>query len=119
MMFSVLITSDSRYPVNRPALRRKAEAVLGKIGVEDVEVSLLIAGERKMKKLFRDFLKKDEAGEVLAFPQDGPRAPDGILYLGDIVISYPAARKIAMEEEKMVGEVLEELVEHGINNLLF
>jgi ssRNA-specific RNase YbeY (16S rRNA maturation enzyme) len=117
-MISVLLTCESRYPVNRQALKKRVEAVLAAVGLDEVEVSLLIVGERKMRQLFLDFAKENRTGEVLAFPQNGPRGPDGILYLGDVAISYPAARQIAMEEGKMVDEVMGELGEHGIREIL-
>jgi probable rRNA maturation factor len=44
--------------------------------------------------------------------------PDDILHLGDIVVSYPQAVREAGEENKMVDDVVEFLILHGLNHLL-
>ena len=45
-------------------------------------------------------------------------APDNILRLGDIIVSYPQAVVEAMDEEKLVDVKIGELVEHGLLHLL-
>ncbi|MBM3209664.1 rRNA maturation RNase YbeY [Candidatus Shapirobacteria bacterium] len=116
-MISILIASGSRYPVGRKKIKEKAGNFLAALGMDQVEVSILVGGDRLLRNLNRQFRELDEVSEVLAFPQEGKRGPDGVLYLGDVVISYPAARRIAMEENKRVDEIIEELVVHGLNNL--
>ena len=117
-MVFVLISSGSRYPIDRKKIRQRIEEFLGKAGMEDVEVSVSVVGTRKIRSLNRDFRKIDEETDVLSFPQEGQRDPDGILRLGDIVICYPVARSQAAEEEKLVDEKIAELVEHSLRHLL-
>lgn len=117
-MISVLISSESRYPIGQKKIREQVSKWLVKEGLEDVEISILVVGSRKIRQLNREYRKNDEPTDVLAFPQEGPRGPDGILRLGDIVICYPAAREEAREEEKLVDEKILELIEHGLNHLL-
>ncbi|MBI4032995.1 MAG: rRNA maturation RNase YbeY [Candidatus Blackburnbacteria bacterium] len=90
------------------------------------EVSIALVGERKMKELGRRHLgEQGRIHEVLSFPAleaKGGRnfvAPEEeLLLLGDIVICYPEARKIAMKRNRMVDDVLGELAEHGTLHLL-
>lgn len=117
-MVFVLISSESRYPIDRKKIRHQVQEFLGRAGLEDVEVSILVVGTRKIRTLNREFRKIDEPTDVLSFIQETPRDPDGILRLGDIVICYPVARSQAAEEEKLVDEKIAELVEHGLRHLL-
>ncbi len=83
-----------------------------------MEVSILIVGERKIRQLNKQFLQINEPTDVLSFPLEEPRDKKGILRLGDVVISYPLAQKYAREENKLVMEVILELMEHGLMHLL-
>ena len=117
-MISVLITSESRYPVDRQAIRQAITRVLKEEGIDGIEISVLVVGGRKMRQLNRDFRKIDEETDVLSFPLEEARGPDQILRLGDIVICFPAARELARLENKLVGEKIIELLEHGLKHLL-
>lgn len=59
-----------------------------------------------------DVLSFPGPGEALSAPQDEPR------YLGDIVISYPQAKRQAKEAGQGIGAEVELLVVHGILHLL-
>ena len=121
----VLIKTESHYLVDRKRIRKVVAKVLQeKIVKGNVEVSISITGDRMMKRLNKKYRNLDETTDVLSFPltQNGnvPFAvtPDGILRLGDIVISYPAAREEAREENKLVDDTIDELVVHGMLHLL-
>lgn len=117
-MISVLISSESRYKVNREKIRQSVEKLLKTTGLDEVEVSILVAGTRKVRELNRIYRKIDEETDVLSFPLEEPRDPEGVLRLGDIVVCYPKARQQAGEENKLVDEKINELVEHGLKHLL-
>lgn len=117
-MISTLISSGSRYSISRIKVKEKITQILGRVGLDDVEVSVSIVGDRKIRALNREYRKIDETTDVLSFPLEEPRDQDGILRLGDIVISYPQARKWAGERNKLVSEIISELVEHGLMHLL-
>ncbi len=117
-MISVLISSESRYKINREKIRKLVQNLLGQAGLDEAEVSILIAGTRKIRELNRVFRKIDEETDVLSFSLEEARDQEGILRLGDIIICYPKAREEAGEEEKMVDEKIDELVEHGLRHLL-
>ena len=115
---SVLIDSESRYPVHRRKITKTVEAFLGEARLEAVEVSISIVGTRKTKELNRQWRKLDEPTTVLTFGLDEPRSIDGLLRLGDIVICYPLAQVIAQEDNLLVDQAIDKLVVHGLNNLI-
>lgn len=132
-MLRVLITRQTRYPADPKALRRKIESVLSDYGVTQAEVSVALVGERKMRKLAQTYLgekKEDFVHEVLSFPATAVDAsldkgrkvpfPDSgsETLLGDIVICYPEARKIAIKKNRMMDDVVQELAEHATLHLL-
>ena len=120
-MIKVLIKTDSRYPIDRKKVREKIKEVLkSKRLTQNVELSLSFIGDRKMKTLNFKYRKKNETTDVLSFSmREGKSFPeDNILRLGDIVISYPQARKQAREYNILVDKEINRLVEHGLLHLL-
>jgi probable rRNA maturation factor len=95
-------------------------------GVE-VELGLVIATEERVKQLNRDYLGRDEPTDVLAFSAseeagtDFPpfvQPPDGILHLGEVIISYPQAIIQAEEHRHSIKRELAILIIHGVLHLL-
>lgn len=116
-MFSILISSESRYPISRPNIKKSIEEYLEKLGVEDIEVSVAVVGSRKIKGLNKKWRNLNEATAVLTFNLEEPRDFAGVLRIGDIVISYPEARLIAQEENLTMDQAIDKLLVHGLNNL--
>jgi len=124
-MTKVIISSDSRYKVNRKKIR---EAVVGFLKRQkisgNIEIGVSIVGSRKMRDLNLKFRGWEKPCAVLAFPlESGVRGgfvnpPEKILRLGDVVISFPEVVKLAAEENVLVEEKIEELVSHGLKHLL-
>ena len=125
-MVTVLIHSDSRYPVNRKVVR---QAVLdtfrqNKMGNIDAEVSIAVVGQRKMKAICQKYLEDEKVHEILTFSLEdveGKRfinPPDGILYLGDVVLCWPKVLLAASEDALMVNSELAFLVSHGTLHLI-
>jgi len=124
----VVIKTDSRFPINRKKIRQTVVLVLRENGVAaEVEVSVAIVGDRKMRELNQKYLNRKRTTSVLSFPLENAvessglgfaEFPDGILRLGDIVISYPQALKMAMKENILIGEEISNLIRHGMKSLL-
>jgi len=114
----VLISSESRYPVNRRKIKETVLAYLKRLKIEDAEISVAIVGSRKIKDLNRKWRNLNEPTTVLTFALEEPRDINGVLRLGDIVIAYPEARLIAQEDNLSMDEAIEKLLLHGLNNLL-
>lgn len=126
-MKQVLISGDSRFPVNKARIRRIALATLKEYGVKgDMSVSIRIVGDRKMRQLNREYRDLDKTGNVLSFPTESVEGvphefeypKDEAFPLGDVVISYPQARDQAAKTNVFVDDELERLVIHGVKSLL-
>jgi probable rRNA maturation factor len=126
-MVTVLLQTESHYPVDRKKIKAAIVEYLQKRIESDVEVSITIVGDRQIHELNKSYRKKDYPTDVLSFPHNDPSQPnpvpfvdppDNLIRLGDIVISYPQAREEAMEENKLVDDQIIFLILHGIDHLL-
>lgn len=118
-MVTVNIQADSKFPVNRAAVRLAVRQALGGYGLRQAQVGVAVVGERKMKQLNQQWMKRKEATDVLAFPLDGGFDElNGPLMLGDVVVCWPMAVKQAGEKNTLVDEEIDRLVEHGVRHLL-
>lgn len=97
-------------------LRRVANLVLDRLGVETGEVGVLVGSDELIRALNRNYRQIDQPTDVLAFPA-GESQPDGPPYLGDIAISLETARRQAAAAG--IGEVQElaTLLVHGLLHL--
>lgn len=133
-MVNVIINSDSRYPVNKIAVQATVLEVLQKNHISgNLEIGVNIVGDRKMHEINKKYRGIDSTTNILSFALEDPvsqnqlqhvprvgfvKAPDKVLRLGDILISYPQVIKDASLEGVSVDEELRFLVEHGTRHLL-
>lgn len=131
-MVNILLTSESRYPVNRKGVKQAVIDILKEQKIKSaVEVSVLIVGDRKMAELNKKYLNHEGTTDVLSFPLGNGLSqtrndliagfvnpPDEVLRLGDIVVSYPCAVKQAQEFNLLVDQEISNLVKHGVLHLL-
>ena len=84
----------------------------------DAELSILLTDDAAISDLNRRYLGKEGPTNVLAFPMSEGHPCEGILMLGDVVVSVDTA----MAESRQSGEPLERtifrLLIHGILHLL-
>jgi rRNA maturation RNase YbeY len=73
--------------------------------------SLRVTGDRELRRLNRSFLGEDRVTDVLAFPGGSAE------YLGDIAVSWPAARRQAVEFGHAAEVELAFLSVHGLLHL--
>lgn len=132
-MINIIVSSDSRYDVDKIAIRTAVTAVLQRLRVSGkVELGINIIGDRKMHELNKKYRGIDSTTDILSFALEDPNtttlkhiprvgfvaSPDKWLRLGDIVISYPQAVEDASLDGISVMEEIRNLVEHGLNHLL-
>lgn len=125
-MISVLFQTESHFPVERKRIIQAVQIALGPRVKGKTEVSISVVGDRRMRQLNRTYRKIDDATDVLSFPLNDPSsasapfasAPDGVLRLGDVIVSYPQAVLQAREENTLVDDVIVALVLHGLDHLL-
>jgi len=96
----------------------------------NAEMGLVITDLQRIQELNRDYLGHDEPTDVLAFymlpgaeesdSENTPFVPppDGMLHLGEVIISYPQALIQAEEHHHSVKKEIAILTIHGVLHLL-
>lgn len=128
MEISTLVDDEFEGLVEADWLKGVAEKVISAENVSpDAEMSLVITGQEKVRELNRDYRNRDEPTDVLSFamlekPADVENPfitpPDGVLHLGEVIISYPQAAAQAEERKHPVKKELALLIVHGVLHLL-
>ena len=106
----------TRVKVRQASFRRLAERVLTLVGEAQSELSIDLVGDGRMRRLNREYRKKDRTTDVLAFAMRESASPASAL-LGDVVISVPTARRQAKEGGRSLSEELAWLLVHGVLHL--
>ncbi len=92
-----------------------------------VELSLVIASQERVQQLNSSYRGRDEPTDVLAFSAveeidtDLPpfvAPPDGMLHLGEVIVSYPQAVAQAEEHQHSAKKEIAILIIHGVLHLL-
>ncbi|TKB77565.1 MAG: rRNA maturation RNase YbeY [Nitrospira sp.] len=111
----------TRFAVRQTILAHLAERLLSAVGESRSELSLELIGDRRMRRLNREYRKKDRPTDVLAFPIREAVMPHGVPpvthMLGDVVISLPTAVRQAEEAGRSIDDELTMLLVHGVLHL--
>lgn len=129
MELSISVAEEFEDRINQDWLEGVFQAALKAVDIPSAaEASLVITDAETVRQLNREYRKRDESTDVLAFalgdqlsgevepPFVNP--PDGILHLGEVIVSYPQAVKQAAEQGHSVEEELKVLIVHGVLHLL-
>ena len=92
--------------------------MLESAGCSEKELSILLCGDRTIRALNRQYRKKDQATDVLAFPMEDASAGPPSRLLGDVVISVPTATRQAAERDRPIIAEVTFLLAHGLLHLL-
>ncbi|RPI27179.1 MAG: rRNA maturation RNase YbeY [Acidobacteria bacterium] len=112
-----MFNRQRQFSVKRTNLLDFARQLSARLGIRS-GFTVVLMGDKAMRRYNRQFAGYDEATDVLSFPareEQSDRAPDGEDYLGDILISVETAdrqRRAGLDEELRV------LVLHGVLHLL-
>ncbi len=109
------------------ALRRRALAVFLREAAQAVrltgDVSVLLTGDREIRRLNREFRHTDKATDVLSFPACRPSEPtgrgdgSGAELAGDVAISVETAARQAKDAGHALFVELQILLLHGVLHL--
>ncbi len=82
-------------------------------------LGVILAGDRLVRQLNRDFRGKDQTTDVLSFSNDAPDLdPEEPRLLGEIIISVPQCERQARTQAVRPGKELVRLVVHGLLHVL-
>lgn len=91
---------------------------------KQIDIDLVIIGEKRMRSLNRIWRKKDKTTDVLSFGNEQGdlkfkfiTPQDNTLYLGQIFICYPVMMKQARQYGYLPREEMSRLLVHGILHL--
>lgn len=87
----------------------------------NLEISILLVGDGKIRSLNKEYRHKDKITDVLSFSQqEGPviAEPSGQCNLGDIVVSWPQVKRQAVKYGVTPEKELAFLIIHGLLHLL-
>jgi probable rRNA maturation factor len=110
--------THSKLRVKKKPIQLLVESVL--IGERtDSSVDVIFVDDEFMRRLNKEFAKKDKTTDVLSFPMSGG-GPDGVEYpsLGDIYVSLDQAKRQAADYNAGFDEEVALLVAHGLLHLL-
>jgi len=124
---NVLIDKEYKRLLTNTWLRNAAGQVLIEENAKPmVEVGLVITGQDKIQELNHRYLDENRPTDVLSFPMLEAKfdedcfvsPPDGALRIGEVIISYPQAKKQARQHSHTVKKEVAVLIVHGILHLL-
>ena len=97
-----------------------AQLLSERLCLRDVGFSIAFVGDRRIRRLNRQFRRVDKATDVLSFPLGSRPAETepGGRYLGDIVISVETAERQALAQRHPLVMELQILMIHGLLHLL-
>jgi len=114
--------------VNKRLMRRAVELTLACAGINYLaELSLVIADDDTVHELNRTYRGVDRTTDVIAFALSQQTCreaepfvipPDAVIHLGEVIISYPQARRQAEEQHHSIECELALLVAHGVLHLV-
>ena len=94
--------------------------IMGHLDCLNQEVSILLTGDKDIRRLNQEFRSINQPTDVLSFPQNAdedPSIPEEII-LGDIAVSLDIAKAQAKEHGLDFKEEIILLLIHGILHLL-
>tara|TARA_Y100000746_G_C15308903_1_gene368815 strand:- start:4 stop:465 length:462 start_codon:yes stop_codon:yes gene_type:complete len=83
-----------------------------------VSFTLLLSNNKNIKKLNKNFRKKNKSTDILSFPLDKKTKILKKTYLGDIIISYNYLDKPKSQDLKLFKEKVIKIFIHGFLHLL-
>jgi probable rRNA maturation factor len=122
-LHTILVTVDEpfRASVDATWVEEAARGILQAEGVPPAELGVLVTHDARLRELNREYAGEDEATDVLSFSlTEGEKfaSPDGVLRLGEVIISYPTAERQGREAGRSTEAEIAHLIVHGILHLL-
>lgn len=113
-MLSISVANPYEQPLDYPALKAAARAVLEGEGIRAAKIGLAFVNNAHIHRLNRQFLNHDEPTDVITFPYTDPKAKK---LEGEVVIGYEVAAEYAADRGHAVEHELLLYVIHGCLHL--
>lgn len=107
--------------VRKAALLALSSAMLPAFAMgRSLEISIVLANDDLIRILNNEYCGKDKATNVLSFATLDSEEPnsDGVLNLGDVILSYQTIAKESQEQGKFLLDHVQHMTVHGILHLL-
>lgn len=105
--------------VNARSVASRVRAMGDCLQLGDVELSVVLTSDERIRILNRDYRRKDRPTDVLAFPmREGELGGVSGEILGDVIVSVPRAREQARDRSVDLKAELTMLLAHGLLHLL-
>jgi rRNA maturation RNase YbeY len=105
--------------ISAKRVAQDARHLLRALGEAGAELTVTLVDDEAIRRLNRDYRRKDRPTDVLAFAmREGVRVPGDEAMLGDVVISLETAARQAREHDTAVAEEVRTLLIHGVLHLL-
>lgn len=120
----VLVSIDDPFASELPEdwIEGVVRSALEAEGVPAAELGVLITDDETIRSLNRQYAGEDEPTDVLSFSlregEEFPQSPDGVLRLGEVIVSLPTARRQAAEHGRTLRREVAHLLIHGTLHLL-
>ena len=112
------IITSSRYLIDRKRIRLCVEKIFVEFKIDpSLSTNIIFVGKNKMRSIASTYKHEDIALPVLAFPYRSDTDMTEPL-LGEIFLCYPQVVLLAAERNKRLDPLIDELIIHGIKNLL-
>ncbi|HPI94503.1 MAG TPA: rRNA maturation RNase YbeY [Deltaproteobacteria bacterium] len=111
-----IINDQEAIPVDVDLVGQWTVRILSILGREEVELSVLLIDDARIRELNREYLGRDRPTNVISFPQQEGDGPEGN-HLGDVVISLERAAQEAEDAGMETTMRLRQLLVHGICHL--
>jgi probable rRNA maturation factor len=130
MELKLSLKNKTKIDISKINFQKKALEILQDSNLTGiVNISLIISGNAYIRSLNKRYRQIDRPTDVLSFPiihlyrgkktkETFPGIPELPENLGDIIISYPYAKKQSIEHQITVEEELLNLFAHGLKHLL-
>lgn len=123
-MIHVTVTKQGNYPVSAKKIKDIVTKTFIDNGiVSSAEASVALVNAAHMKELVDKYYDDKEKHVVLSFPSSEVEGQfifpeDGLLHLGEIVISYPDCVEEAKSKNKLIEEIVCGYAEHAALHLI-
>jgi len=114
----ITITNEYRNLVNKTRLKKTVKSVLTYFKKNSFELTVSIVNNKKIRELNNKFRLNDSETDVLSFSANEIDPETSRIYIGDILVSYPLAKKQSEEMNHQITEELDLLTIHGVLHLL-